>query len=221
MGIYLHAGWGSEQGDHNHNYYDLDHNNNHYHLDHNLNHNYYHSKSQLSKSCPQLQLLRSWWSMMRVNCRLIRRETSKNGRYWTHRWASLQTSRSSFLGRFWVGTRWIKDHLFWFWVPKDWSNIILSWRTSFRNVHSGMSTALHRANWVQQNLTSRKCSSTLFIYFDASLIITLKVMCNDKNDTRYRLNHVFGLCEDPSSMPREEELASRYSLSLVLVLVFS
>ena len=98
--------------------------------------------------------------MMRVNCRLIRRETSKNGRYWTHRWASLQTSRSSFLGRFWVGTSWIKDHLFWFWVPKDWSNIILSWRTSFRNVHSGMSTALHRANWVQQNLTSRKCSST-------------------------------------------------------------
>ena len=162
MGIYLHAGWGSEQGYHNHNYYDLDHNNNHYHLDHNLNLNNYHSKSQLSKSCPQLQLLRSWWSMMRVNCRLIRRETSKSGRYWTHRWASLQTSRSSFLGRFWVGTSWIKDHLFWFWVPKDWSNIILSWRTSFRNVHSGMSTALHRANWVQQNLTSRKCSSTLF-----------------------------------------------------------
>ena len=115
--------------------------------------------------------------------------------------------RSSFLGRFWV--------------PNDWSNIILSWRTSFRNVHSGMSTALHRANWVQQNLTSRKCSSTLLIYFDASLIIILKVMCNDENDTRYRLNHVFGLCEDPSSMPREEELASRYSLSLVLVLVFS
>ena len=54
--------------------------------------------------------------------------------------------RSYFLGRFWV--------------PKDWSNIILSWRTSFRNAHSGMSTALHRANWVQQNLTSRKCSST-------------------------------------------------------------
>ena len=29
---------------------------------------------------------------------------------------------------------------------------------------------------------------------------------------RYRLNHVFGLCEDPSSIPRDEELASRYYL---------
>jgi len=28
----------------------------------------------------------------------------------------------------------------------------------------------------------------------------------------YRLNHVFGLCEDPSSRPRDEELASRLSM---------
>ena len=129
--------------------------------------------------------------------RLTRKGTSRRGRSWTPRWPKLLSTCfcNSEASMFHPSVD--VDHI----VHVQFEDKYWSGASILGCVSPSPRPAEHHRTWHQENVGQPPHLTTILTFQKIRYVYH-----------RYRLNHVFGLCEDPSLTPRDEELASRYYL---------